>query len=198
MLAQLSLRNFGFLAMGFIATISGCSREKTERIPLDLVYSTNQQGELQEVPWIDDLTKLTTDSQNGASNTFLVEGKDIRGAIKATREVVFGFGRADELALTMRDENRKIWMVVFFGFHASNPIRWRIDSVHESPTRVRINYSLPERPFAQTLDMHPYYVWVPLRNLKEGKLALEIADVQTGEIVLMRQVTVRESKNSRQ
>jgi hypothetical protein len=170
-----------------ICACLGCgadAQEKFEKIPLDRVFSTNRQEGVKEPPerkLIEDLSKL----RNGASNIFLVTGKDINEAILATRKVVSGGVPGGRMNLA-RPEDEHSWLVVYFGLGASGP-EWTIEGVERSGKTVRVRY----RTHPVTLaDSRVYYAWIPLGVPQFGKYQLEMWDDDAGEKTLSRTYVV--------
>lgn len=119
------------------AHTSCSSAGKGEKIPLDSIYATSDQKGLKEVSLGEDEPhhkemealrrnrKLTT-------NVFLVRGKDISGAIKATHEVFFLQRSGDLVRVPKKDEGGQVWLAVFFGVSGSVPPTWAVESVERS------------------------------------------------------------------
>jgi hypothetical protein len=170
-------------AIGY--TFSQPEAEKQKKIELKTIHSTNGQKELQQVDLaatkIGDKLRI---SEYGASNVFLVRGKDISEAIKETHAVVWQLAPGDKI----EGVDSEAWLVVFFGVAGSGGERWKVISVDYSPKRVRVWYK--ENDGIDTDDIHHYYAWIPLGKLDPGTFSMELWDQNTNEMVISRRCHV--------
>jgi hypothetical protein len=177
-------------------SLSADSLPKETVIPLKSLYATSGQEGLrpvkiqQEEPYGYDLGQLHRDSHGmGASNTFLVKGKDIAAAVKATRLVFTGGRRAGVPVTGERDLHSKdCWLVAYLGTGPSTPPPWVIESVTRKGFTIRVTYSEPRRA-RSTRDVHQSFLWVPLGPLEPGTYSLELFDSGKGQVTLQRRVT---------
>jgi hypothetical protein len=169
----------------------------TKSIPLAKLYSTNgQEGVIHVNHRVGEPHTLAFDAiyikmeGMGASNIFLVYGDDLASAMSATLNVLDGLRSADTPA---RRDNAKttkqLWLVAYFGSAGAGPPAWLIESVEQKGNHVRLTYSEPQGQ-ESTLDVHPYFVWVPLGSLESGDYALELFKVDATRPSMVRHVTV--------
>ncbi len=188
----------------FIASlIIGCGAEDKRNIPLKSIYSTNGQDGLQilksrlEEPYGQDLQEMSRSLQ-GASNVFLVRGKDIAAAVRATR-LIFMSGRSADVPVQPEDGlmNDHVWLVAYFGIAGSGPPAWTIKSVDVKDKCIQVRYTKPQLEEGTT-DIHQYFVWIPLQKLTEGTYTLELIDEGKEEVMLQRRVILepRDDKNT--
>lgn len=130
----------------------------------------------------------------GASNLFLVRGKDIAAAIKATRGVFIG-GRSADVPGDPEDGSKAetLWLVAYLGTAGSEPPAWLVKSALVRGQTVQISISTPERT-SGTSDIHQYFVWVPLGELRKEMCTLELLNAEKGQLILSRNVNVVERK----
>jgi hypothetical protein len=178
-----------------------CAAEeaKGRKIPLKALYSTNGQHGVLPLPrrleaaygWdLEQIREAT--SRLGASNVFLVRGKDVAEAIRGTRKVFTGARTADALSAPEAPRGAKeCWAVAYFGNRFGWPPAWVVDPTEVAGKTIRIPFR-KTKPLTGTGDFHPYFVWVPLGELKEGTYTLELFDTEKKETVLLRRVTVSE------
>jgi hypothetical protein len=171
-----------------LVSLGGCTNEaeKFEQIELSQIYATNGQKGLKELPENKDWEAIRTKSTYGASNVFLLRGKDVDEAIKATRLIILAGGRGDSIEEEVQGQ---AWMVLSWGVGSSSPPKWTIHSVEKSEKSIRVHYREHK---AFTDDIHHYYAWVPLGSLKPGKYTLEVWSHDTGEKMLQRLCKVLE------
>ena len=174
-------------------------------IPLQSIYSTNGQEGLRSVtdsfilqkdgtkkyaePYGHFLAEIHQDLRSGASNVFLVRGKDITAAVQATWLASVG-GRSAEVPVSPEDgsERTPSWLVVYFGIQGSEPPGWLIKSVERRGETVKLNYM---KRLAETKDKHHYLAWVPVGELAPGPCTLELFDAEKMQVTLLRRVTVQ-------
>jgi RNA polymerase sigma factor (sigma-70 family) len=173
-------------------------------LPLDSLYGTTRQKQIQTVtagfnfgpdgkkqyvkPYGLYLELLQGGGRHGASNVFLVRGKDIGQAVQATWEVCARFARVDAPAVADRQAAQApLWAVAFFGMAGSEPPEWLVKSVEVKAKTVRIRYTKGQ---SRTNDEHQYYLWVPLGRPGPGTFTLELFDTERNEVTLMRRVRV--------
>jgi hypothetical protein len=162
------------------------------------IYSTSPQAGMQRASgeikrdgsFVDtfgrELNELKRETKSGASNVFLVEAKGIDGAVMASRFVLAGLNPVGKPA-RVYEQAGDHWLVVYLGTSHSGPA-WELDSVKVDGNRIRFAYHLP-RAGGGPKDLHPYFYWVPLGELKPGKYQLELFDGE--DVTLMRRVEVR-------
>ncbi len=128
----------------------------------------------------------------GASNVFLVDALNASAAITVSGSVFAGYRSADRPA-TLNQPNPprgNNWLVVYIGISGSNPIRWLVDSVTVDSGTIRFNYHM--NPIGgSTADIHYYYFWVPLGDLKKDVYNLELYETELKAVTLMRRVEVK-------
>jgi RNA polymerase sigma factor (sigma-70 family) len=140
-------------------------------------------------PYGPDLAVLERENRGGASNVFLVRGKDLTEAVKATREVLAASRPADTPAVANQPSKEdRLWVVAFFGVAGSSPPAWRVRSVDVfGGMTVRISYAKRQ---SETNDEHQYFIWVPFGQREAGTYTLELFDADTGEVTLTRRCMV--------
>jgi hypothetical protein len=77
--------------------------------------------------------------------------------------------------------------VAYLGVAGSEPLEWRVKSAEVQRHVVRLTYT---KEGARTHDLHPYFVWVPLGELKAGTYTLELFEQDLKKVTLSRRVTV--------
>jgi hypothetical protein len=184
------------------ALAAGCAgerpepKEKAEAIPLKSIYVTfDQEGAKKvrrggnEAPSADYRIidqKLTC----GASNIFLVRGKDIAAAGAAARQVLVGGDWADVPASTEEVPSKSYWLVAFLGIAGSDPPCWQVKPAEKRGKVIRLPVTKPKRD-ESTKDSHKYLVWVPLGELEAGTYTLELFDAAKKEPYLSRRISVQ-------
>jgi hypothetical protein len=135
------------------------------------------------------LDRIRSEFRSGASNAFFVRASDISEAIRGTFDVVVGGAAAEAPVRATEDAKRTagLWLVAYLGLAGSSPPQWTVRSVEWRGTRLRLSYATGE---ARTRDMHPYFVWVPLGELKSGTYLLELFDAAENQATLIRRVKV--------
>jgi RNA polymerase sigma factor (sigma-70 family) len=173
-------------------------------IPLESVYGTTGQKEIRNMsagfnvradgkkvyrePYGPDLDLLNSEGRQGASNVFLVRGRDVKDAVQATWEVFAARAPADVPPAANRQARQApLWAVAFFGITGSSPVAWKVRAVTVKGKAVRIAYETGE---ARTNDLHPYYAWVPLGRLEPGAYTVELFDAGREEVTLLRRCRV--------
>jgi hypothetical protein len=170
-------------------------------IPLESCYATEGVSGCQHLrrgggeQYSYDLGELFRDNRAGASNVVLVRGKDIAGAVKATRWTFTAGRRADTPVLSdpsdIASEPPPLWLVAYFGVGSSEPGFGRVQAAEVRGQTVRVAYSRA-RPNDQTRDVVHYYVWVPVGRAGAGTYALELFDADRKAATLLRRVAVAE------
>jgi hypothetical protein len=180
----------------------------TKVIGLGVVFGTTGQKEIKPVsagfrprpgggkeylePYGPDLARLVREHRGGASSVFLVRGKDLTEAVRATWEIQTAGARADVPVTAGRQPSKAPhWLVIYFGVSGSSPPQWLVRSVEVRGKTIRVSYN---RGKAETNDEHPYYLWVPLGQLAAGNYTLELFDADAWEVTLMRRCTAVELK----
>jgi hypothetical protein len=192
------------LAVGVAATTQrspGNDEDKkgaTKKVPLDSIYSTSGQNGLKLlapghgdglIP--NEMRELHRQGTRfGASNVFLARVDDYVGAVKATWEV-FTHGQSASAPVNeySRPKSVQYWLVAYLGVAGSEPLEWRVKSAEVQRHVVRLTYT---KEGAKTNDVHPYFVWVPLGELKAGTYSLELFEQDLKQATLSRRVTVSE------
>jgi hypothetical protein len=166
--------------------------DKVRQIPLSEIYATSNQKGLRPVirrpeePYGKDLNRIYSKTAGmGASNAFMVHGKDLAAAIRSTATVFLGGHAADVPA--ERDEQAegtKYWMVAYLG-SGSQSYDIRLVTLHEN--NIRIHYvRVPQEVSA----VYQYFTWVPIQDLKSGIYYLELFDAQLNCVTMSRRVKV--------
>lgn len=172
------------LCIAAICAGLGCSQgegDKTEKIDLKEVYSSFGQDGVKTPEENKSFQELAYSSKrsHGASNIYLVRGKDIDEAIAATRRFVGNRMYLDD------PEKGQAWVVVYLGHGGSG--KWKLSSVTRSDKAIRVHYRA--QPTALT-DWRGYYAWIPLGDPKVGKYQLELWDQDSGEKILSRSCSI--------
>lgn len=173
--------------------------EVTTIKPGDIYVTRDQEGYRQvdsDLEGVDEqvLKKFRDRSRGyGCSNVYLVWGDDIEEAVRATHDGLQSIAGASIPCSASGTEDKKregVWMVAFLGIAGSDPPEWRVKSATVDPARkvVRVTY---HEGASATLDVCPYYAWVPLKGLAEGRYTLELYDADAAEVVVSRKVTVK-------
>lgn len=152
-------------------------------------FNIGKEGEQKYIePYGATLARIKSDFGNGASNAFLVHGKDITGAIEATASVLLGGQSAERPGVNARGQMPpSLWLVAYLGSSGSSPPEWTVRSVERRGNSFRVSYSTRQ---AETDDGRHYFVWVPVGELKPGTYSLELFDVGRKEVMLLRRVVV--------
>jgi hypothetical protein len=203
------MRAFALLAVGAFGVASAPGQqppktdppaEKVRTIPLESCYATEGVSgcpHLKRVgePYSFDLNELIRNNRTGASNVALVGGKDIAGAVKATRWTFAASHRADvpvrPNSSDAKAEPLPLWLVAYFGMGPSNPGFGRVQAAEVRGRTVRVVYSRAPSNTATDDDVH-YYVWVPLGQAQAGIYTLELFDADRKDVTLLRRVAVAE------
>jgi hypothetical protein len=134
---------------------------------------------------------------HGASNIFLVSGKDLTTAIRSTKLLfVNGFpadSPPDEDFGGKPISTEKCWLVVYLGRGQSGPSKWTFKSCVVAGNTVEFAYEgLPPLKEGElrgsTTDTIQYFYWVPLPELKKGPVELKLVDARRGRPMLTRSV----------
>lgn len=177
----------------------GQKKAGTRTIPLNEIYATTRQARVSLVrpgsrePYGEVLTRLFRQwGPPGASNVFLVRGKDFETAVKATYRVLWCALNADFPGHDCEGRPpgaplEPLWLVAYLGTAGSEPPGWLIHSAEQSGATIRLSY-VTGRP--TTNDGHEYLVWVPLGHLDGGIHTLELFNHTEQYVTLMRRVQV--------
>src|SRR5438874_1357268 len=105
--------------------------EKVRMVPLESCYATEGVSGCPHLrrgggqPYSFDLEELIRNNRTGASNVVLVRGKDIAGAVKATRWTLAASHPADVPVPPKPGDTTAeplpLWLVAYFGMGPSNP-----------------------------------------------------------------------------
>jgi len=173
--------------------------EKVRMIPLESCYATEGVSGCPHVKRVDepysfDLNELIRNNRTGASNVALVRGKDIAGAVKATRWTFAASHRADIPVPPnpgdTKADSMPLWLVAYFGMGPSNPGFGRVQAAEVRGQTVRVAYALARSAAGATQDEVHYYLWVPLRQAGAGTYTLELFDANGKDVTLLRRVAV--------
>jgi hypothetical protein len=135
-------------------------------------------------PYGYDLDCIKAEHRSGASNVFLVTGKDLAEAVNATRMMLTGGREAERVKVP---HNGKLWAVAYLGVSGSSPAAWKIQGVEMSKGEVTLRVA---RGQAKTKDLRQYFVIIPLEKAEAGQHVLSLQDAATGKTTLSRTVTV--------
>jgi hypothetical protein len=178
----MSIRWSAVLALSVTAALAVSAGEGARKIAPGSVYATTGQKELKPLstamdgdgkyvePYGADLDKLRGEAA-GKATVFLVAGKDITAAIKASR------GRLGERAVGPPDQlkpaGQPVWLVAYLGTSGSSPPAWKVEGIAVKDKLIRVSY---RKGAAVTDDVHAYLVWAPLGKLEPGVYSLELYD----------------------
>src|SRR5262245_5723470 len=113
--------------VGILCAPLGCSekspepKEKVETIPLKSMFVTFKQKGVTEVDnagnkaLVHDFSVIMEKMRSGASNVFLVRGKDIATAGAVARQVLAGAGSADIPESVEETPPNSYWLVAYLG-----------------------------------------------------------------------------------
>ncbi len=186
-------------------TTDSSTGEKAREVHLGSIYLTSDQNSLRHADssffdrpdgskqYVESygalLANFLSRFRSGPSNGFLVRGKDIRQAIRATFLSLDGV-RAVDLSVGPEEDlpqPSELWMVAYLGTAGSDPLAWRVQSVERTGKRIRVAY-VKQKP--KSKDLYPYFVWVPLGELESGTYSLELFNLGENQAELLRRVTV--------
>jgi hypothetical protein len=160
-------------------------------VPLEKCFASFVSGRIQFLSpdFSPELIRIARESRSGASNVFLVRGRDIREAIRTTRDVLFGARAVDGPVInSQRPAEASVWLVAYLGVGSSTPL-WEVSAVSMNERTVRL--VCPRlTPAVITSDIHVYCVWIPLGTLPEASYLLELYDDADGKPLLVRRVQV--------
>lgn len=175
--------------------------EQVRTIPIDSCYATNgvsggkHISDGSEEPYALDLGELIRGNRSGASNVALVRGKDIAGAVRATRWTFATSYGADAPVRpdpgNTNEEPLPFWLVAYFGAGPSHPGFGQVQSAEVRGHTVRVVFRRAQAN-KMTKDVCRYYIWVPLGQAETGTYALELFDADRKQVTLLRRVTVAE------
>jgi hypothetical protein len=170
------------LALLLTAALAASAGEEARKVPPGNVYATTGQKGVKPLstatdgdgkyvePYGADLEKLRGEA-SGRATVFLVTGKDVSAAIKASR------GRVTERAVGPPDQlkpaGQPVWLGAYLGTGGSSPPAWKVEGIAVKGKLIRISY---RKGAAVTDDVHAYFVWAPLGKLEPGVYALELYD----------------------
>jgi hypothetical protein len=133
------------------------------------------------------LALIRSEFRGGLSNVFMVRAKDITEATRATCNVLGSPAHELEGVDLRRSKAPTFWLVAYLGTSGSSPPEWTVESVIRRESAIRLSYVAA---VADTDDIHHYFVWVPLGELKSGSYTLELFDTQKKEVSLLRRVNL--------
>jgi len=190
-------------ALIFAVTFAAGCRAVSREIPLTDIVSTVRQEGLQRIDSGRRIVDGKTVEQDyaaaldalarvhsGASNAFIVDASIIGDAIKATKHILAGSRLADKPVPSLNVETGNNWLAVYLGCGHSEPRRWVVEGATVSGNTIRLTYRQPQAK-VQTMDVVPYYYWVPIGVLDEGAYTLELYDDDLKAVTLMRRVEVK-------
>jgi hypothetical protein len=197
-------RKLGYAALvGMAGLAIATGGEQAGTIPLESVYSTSQQPGLKHVthamkadgnrwvplePYGHFLQRIRSDFSSGLTNVFLVRGKDITQAVRATSMAMPGnSGGGYPVLPEDGSEPTQLWLVAYLGRSSSGTdAEVPIQSVEREGKTIRLAYRYHRNA---NQDMMPYIFWVPLGEMKKGTYTLELFDTDKKEVTLLRRVT---------
>jgi hypothetical protein len=176
-------------------------------IPLEEIYTTTAQKGMKWA-WhrkdahdnIRELVgKLSRYGNIGASNIFLVRGRDFDEAVRATHRVFYGSMGVDTPVLPEQlSKSKPLWLVAYFGLAQSGPQEWQITSVTVEDRNIRVEFvradHYSEESDPSTGDVTGYLFWIRVGELGLGNYALALFDRDQRESVLMRRVAVEDAR----
>jgi len=190
------------------ATLAVATENGMRVIPLSTVVTTSPQARMRYFENVfpksaagnaaigeDYYRRLNTDIA-GASNVFLVDAMNERGAISASIRVFFAAQSADIAApLNLPDPIRgSHWLVAYLGIGPSRPTRWVIEEALVEAGKIRLTYRKADATIV-TGDIRSYYFWVPLGKLPPDVYSLELYDAGLKAATLSRRVEVEQEKH---
>lgn len=170
------------------------------QLPLDSMYTTSEQEGVKRLTFTRgtpaekaELTLRKQATSFGLSSVFLVRGRDIGDAVRATEKAfTLGFGAETPIDPDQGRREEGVWLVAYFGVTASSPPQWVVRGVERAGTRFRVRVGRPNRENGASADLFPYFAWVPVGPLSAGAYTLEIIDAAGGDILVGRVVRVAE------
>jgi hypothetical protein len=182
--------------VGLAGWVCVSGAEEGRQIPLESIYSTTGQKGLKALkmrldePQGQELQGIARGYRGGASDVFLVRGKDIAAAVKAARQAFTAGQSADGPVIPdAASRAAPLWVVAYLGSAGSSPPAWLVHSVEVKGQMVRVTFRKPKR-FGSTRDLHPYFLWVPLGKVEAGTYTLELFDADKEEVTFLRRVAV--------
>ncbi len=166
------------------------------RIPLKEIYTTFDGNRLKHLPsgTAEDWRRIYRE-YNGGANVFLVSGRDIEAAVRATRYALTGASAPmGDKPVPPPDSGAppapsQLWLVACLGTSGSSPPLWRVSAVELAGSIVRLSYSQRRDGFS-SMDACRYFLWVPLGQPTQGTYSLEMYDADEQQVALLRRVTV--------
>jgi hypothetical protein len=209
-------RLFADIALGAVTILmltvfAGCSRTHAEDIPLEKIITTSPQAKMRQFDEVFPNTNDQTESEAareylrpfqsataGPSNAFLVDAMDARDAIEASKTVFFGGRSADTPAPVNQPDPKRgnYWLAAYLGIGPSGPTAFVIETVTLRDGGIRLVYSKPTAR-AATADIHHYYYWVPIGQLRPGEYNIELFDSGLKKVTLSRRVVLEEEKGKK-
>src|SRR5262249_36956402 len=152
-----------FFSIAILLYVSGQGSDSG--IPLKDVYATfGGQGPRFLAHGLNDnvgreLEDLYRNYRSGASQIFLIRGRDIPAAVRATRQILVGGATLDsKVALGAGSVGEGLWLVVYFGQGITSPPAYRIHSVELTGNSIRVSYSMPKPKGIVLNESINYYV----------------------------------------
>lgn len=187
------------LCAALLACASGAGPPGEEppakQIPLGEVYANFDGKGLKHLPAevIKDLGQISRDHR-GPSNLFLVSGRDIEAAVKATRHALTGASAPIEDKVISPPggdaPSAPLWLVAYLGAAWSSPPAWRVHAIERTGETIRLTYSKMSGHNFHSADIHIFLVWAPLGQPPRGMCSLELYDMDRQQVTLIRRVTV--------
>lgn len=191
------------VALATMACASCSSQpEEFEKIPFTQIYATVPQKGMKrvvladELPFDQDRLERFRKLRPQASNLFLTNAEGLRG-VDGVAFAAISFRGHRELVLPKSPESRQTWLVIFFGFARPEPARWTVTSVEIGKSQLLVNFTEPsaQARTEKDVDAVPYFVLVPMRDLKEGTYILELRKFPTKLLSFQRTVKVSLAPN---
>jgi hypothetical protein len=186
----------------FVAVAFTVSHAVSREIPLSEIASTVSQKNLKYLTGyrMVDGKPVTEDyagplngvlsSQSGASNAFIVDGRNITEALTASGKVVSAFRSASRPEIPEYTPTGSHFLVAFLGCGPSEQATWIVDRVTLEDQVIRLTYREPKAQYV-TRDIRHYYYLVPLGSLKDGVYTIELYDADLKSATLVRRVEVK-------
>jgi hypothetical protein len=171
---------------------------QTRTIPLSEIITTGPQENLQNIDKVvgeaeayDGFMMRFRNVGDGSSNVFLVHANNLRDALNASSNVLFGSRSADFPAPvdTPDPPHGSHWLVAYLGTGPSEPTWWAVESVRVQKSKVVLAYRKP-KPGSAADDVRRYYYWIPLGQLNPNTYEIQLVDLDKAAVTLMRRVEV--------
>lgn len=150
--------------------------DEVKQIPLGAIYTTTHQKETRDL-WthLKDLPPggVYGEPLRSERVVFLVNGKELNEAVRASRSFLVPADKAEAPAQTNGED---IWVGAHIGSRGSQPPAYRVLAVEVEGRTVRVIYETVKTTWS-TMDYYSYLVWAPLGSLPAGDYRLELYDV---------------------